>query len=299
MSKRVGIIGAGLMGLPMSVNWLGHGWQVIGFDIAPERTRLLSQAGVPIARDLAELVGFSDLIVLSLPSGRALDDVIADLAPHVNSSHVIVETSTLAVEDKERAARRLTETGGATLLDCPIIGGAVQAKAAALTVLASGDEAACRKAEPLWVATARQYRYVGPFGTASRLKFVVNHFVSTTTVLIAETMRFALRAGLDLALVDEVIRNSPAASGIWQARVPLMLAGVYDDPATKAADLAIPFKDTRIIADFITQHGAATPLFDAALDVYRVAQEQDRANQDAAALYEVFATLAVTEGATR
>lgn len=298
MSKRVGIIGAGLMGLPMSTNWLAHGWQVMGFDIAPERTRLLAQAGAIVARDVAELAAFADVIVLSLPSGRALDAVIADLAPHLGASHIVVETSTLSVDDKQRAARRLAETGGATMLDCPIIGGAVQAKAAALTVLASGDEAACRTTEPLWAATARQYRYVGPFGTASRLKFVVNHFVSTTTVLIAETMRFAQRAGLDPALVDEVIRNSPAASGIWLARVPLMLSGVYDDPATKAADLAIPFKDTRIIADFIAQHAAATPLFDAALDVYRVAQEQDRADQDAAALYEVFASFA-PQGATR
>lgn len=310
MTKRVGIIGAGLMGLPMSANWLAHGWQVMGFDVSPERMQLLKEAGAQPAGDLAELARFADLIVLSLPSGRALDDVMQRLAPLTTAAHTVIETSTLSVDDKDRAARLLMETGGATLLDCPIIGGAVQAKAGSLTVLASGDEPACRAVEPLWTATARQYRYVGAFGTASRLKFVVNHFVSTTTVLIAETMRFAQRAGLDLKLVDEVIRNSPAASGIWQARVPLMLSGVYDDPATKAADLAIPFKDTRIIAEFIADHGAATPLFDAARDVYRVAQEQDRANQDAAALYEVFASLTsfatpqgtaqgTTQGATR
>lgn len=299
MVMRVGIVGAGLMGLPMSVNWLKAGFDVMAFDVAPERRALLADAGVKVADSLAELADFAGLIVLSLPSPQALDDVIAQLATLTDRRHVIAETSTLAVEDKARAAGHLLAHGGATLLDCPIIGGAVQAKAAALTVLASGDESACRAAAPIFAATARQYRYVGAFGTASRVKFVVNHFVSTTTVLVAETMRFAERAGLDLALIDDIIRNSPAASGIWLARVPLMLCGVYDDPATKAADLAIPFKDTRIIAGFIEQHGAATPLFDAALDIYRVAQEQGRADQDAAALYEVFASLGLATGAAR
>lgn len=296
MSKRVGIIGAGLMGLPMSANWIAQGWEVIGYDVDPTRTTLLAEAGAVVARSFRELADFSDLIVVSLPSSASLDKVIAQLAEVTHAAHVVAETSTLAVADKERAANQLAAASGAILLDCPLIGGAVQAKRAMLTVLASGDEAACRKAEPLWEAISRQYRYVGPFGTASRLKFVVNHFVSTTTVLIAETMRFAQRTGLDLQLVDEVIRNSPASSGVWLARVPLMLSGVYDDPATKGADLAIPFKDTGIIADFIRQHGSPTPLFDAALEVYRVAQAQGRANQDAAALYEVFDSLTAESG---
>ncbi|QBR03649.1 NAD(P)-dependent oxidoreductase [Paraburkholderia pallida] len=291
MSKRVGIIGAGLMGLPMSINWLARGWELMGYDVAPSRTALLAEAGARVAKQIEELAQFSELIVLSLPSSAALDDVIATLASCTGARHIIAETSTLAVEDKERAAALLAASSGAKLLDCPIIGGAVQAKTGMLTILASGDEEACGTTESLWGDTARQYRYVGGFGTASRLKFVVNHFVSTTTVLIAETMHFAECAGLDLRLVNEIIGNSPASSGIWLARVPLMLSGVYDDPTTKAAELAIPFKDTRIIADFIEQHGAPTPLFHAALDIYRVAQEQNRANQDAAALFDVFDSL--------
>jgi L-threonate 2-dehydrogenase len=291
MSRRVGIIGAGLMGLPMSRNWISQGWNVIGFDVDPARCALLSEAGAIVAKDIAELAEFATTLVVSLPSSAALDTVIRELAWTTRRDHVIVETSTLAISDKERAAQNLADSSGAMLLDCPVIGGAVQARTAALTVLASGDEAACLALEPLFAATSRQYRYVGPFGTASRLKFVVNHLVGTTTVLIAETVQFAKRAGLDLNLVDDIIRNSPASSGVWQARVPLMLSGVYDDPATKATDLAVPFKDTRIIADFIAQHGAVTPLFDAALDIYRIAQEQGRARQDTAALFEVFDSL--------
>lgn len=296
MSRRVGIIGAGLMGLPMSSNWISQGWEVMGFDVDPARRALLAAAGAKVASDIAQVTDFAAFIVVSLPSSAALDTVVEELVRITHREHVIAETSTLAISEKERAAQQFANGSGATLLDCPLIGGAVQAKNATLTVLASGDEAACRVIEPLFAATSRQYRYVGSFGTASRLKFIINHLVGTSTVLIAETMQFAKRAGLDLVLVDDIVRNSPASSGIWQARVPLMLSGIYDDPETKAADLAIPFKDTRIIADFIAQHSAVTPLFDAALDIYRVAQEQDRAHQDAAALFEVFETLNAQHG---
>lgn len=291
MTGKVGIAGIGLMGLPMAGALMAKGWQVMGYDIDAGRLAALHEAGGIMAETLAELAAFSDYLILSLPSGAALANVVRELREVTHTSHVIIETSTLAVIDKQQAADELAATSGARMLDCPLIGGAVQAKEATLTALASGDEAAYSEIEPLLQAVSRQQRFVGEFGRASRLKFVVNHLVSTTTVLIAETMQFATHAGIDMQLIHDVISNSPAASGIWRARVPLMIAGVYDDPATKAADLAIPFKDTRIIADFIRDHGAVTPLFDAALPVYALAQQQDRANQDAAALYEVIGSM--------
>lgn len=296
MAGKVGIIGIGLMGLPMANSLLERGWQVKGYDIAPARRAALADIGGEVATRLAEVAAYSDHLILSLPSGAALHQVIDQLAAATHAPHVILETSTLSIDDKERAAATLNRSSGARLLDCPLIGGAVQAKEATLSALVSGDETAWREVEPVLQAISRQQRYVGAFGMSSRLKFVVNHLVSTTTVLIAETMQFATRAGIDMNLIHDVIGNSPAASGIWRARVPLMIAGVYDDPVTKAADLAIPFKDTRIIADYIASHRAVTPLFDAALKIYAVAEEQQRADQDAAALYEVFGSLATPEG---
>ncbi|MFM0155652.1 NAD(P)-dependent oxidoreductase [Paraburkholderia sediminicola] len=294
MTGKVGIVGIGLMGLPMANSLITRGWQVKGYDIDPARRAALQNIGGESAGNLADVAAFSDHLILSLPSGAALQQVIDQLCATTHARHVILETSTLAVDDKERAAAALSASSGARLLDCPLIGGAVQAKEATLSALVSGDEAAWHEIEPVLQALSRQQRYVGTFGMSSRLKFVVNHLVCTTTVLIAETMQFATRAGIDMNLIHEVISNSPASSGIWRARVPLMIAGVYDDPATKAADLAIPFKDTKIIADYIASHGAITPLFDAALKIYAVAQQQDRADQDAAALYEVFGSLSST-----
>jgi putative dehydrogenase len=294
MTGKVGIVGIGLMGLPMANSLITRGWQVKGYDIDPARRAALQNIGGESADNLADVAAFSDHLILSLPSGAALQQVVDQLCATTHARHVILETSTLAVDDKERAAAALSASGGARLLDCPLIGGAVQAKEATLSALVSGDEAAWLEIEPVLQALSRQQRYVGAFGMSSRLKFVVNHLVCTTTVLIAETMQFATRAGIDMNLIHDVISNSPASSGIWRARVPLMIAGVYDDPATKAADLAIPFKDTKIIADYIASHGAITPLFDAALKIYAVAQQQNRADQDAAALYEVFGSLSST-----
>jgi putative dehydrogenase len=294
MTGKVGIVGIGLMGLPMANSLITRGWRVKGYDIDPARRAALQNIGGESADNLADVAAFSDHLILSLPSGAALQQVVDQLCATTHARHVILETSTLAVDDKERAAAALSASGGARLLDCPLIGGAVQAKEATLSALVSGDEAAWLEIEPVLQALSRQQRYVGAFGMSSRLKFVVNHLVCTTTVLIAETMQFATRAGIDMNLIHDVISNSPASSGIWRARVPLMIAGVYDDPATKAADLAIPFKDTKIIADYIASHGAITPLFDAALKIYAVAQQQNRADQDAAALYEVFGSLSST-----
>jgi putative dehydrogenase len=292
MRSDVGIIGAGLMGLPIAQHWKSQGLNVIGFDVSHDRRMALNDAGLAVADSASEVADKANNIFLCLPSAEALGAVMAELGPKVGADHIIVETSTLAIADKERAAERLRLFSDAILLDCPIIGGAVQARTAKLSVLASGDEAAYRVISPLLDVIAAQHRYVGGFGQASRLKFVVNHYLSVCTVLIAETLRLAERAGLDLNQVDEVVRNSPASSPLWQARVPLMLSGVFDNPATQGGTLALPFKDTRIIASFISECGAATPMFDAALNVYRLAESQLRETQDIAALFDVIDTMA-------
>ena len=115
-AKAVGMIGLGIMGSAMSHNLLRAGFEVVGYDVLPQRRRDHQKAGGKIARSCREVAKSCDVIVTSLPSAQALLDVAADLAKSTRGGQIIVETSTLPISVKEEA-RKFVAKRGAILLD--------------------------------------------------------------------------------------------------------------------------------------------------------------------------------------
>ncbi len=295
---RIGLIGVGRMGSGIAGNLLAKGFALAVWDLDDSRVAALEESGAQRAADVAAVAGAASVLVTSLPSTAALDSTVEPLvrASARRSDGValtLLETSTLPLADKQRARAALA-TAGIEMLDCPLIGGAMQARQALLTVLASGDRAAFERCLPVLRAISAQQHYIGAFGESTKLKLIVNHLVGITNVLVAETLHLAALAGLDLAMVDHVIGSSPAGSGIWRARAPLMRDQAWDDPARQSAQMNIPLKDNALIADFIAPFGAATPLFDAVLPIYEQARREGRQAQDPAALLATLAALRAT-----
>ena len=119
--RRVGVIGLGIMGSAMSANLVKAGFEVRGFDIVPARRAALKRAG---GKPVSSLSGLkSDVVITSLPSAEALHAVAAQL----KHKCIVVETSTLPIEEKVKA-RDALKRKGITLLDCPLSGTGAQAR---------------------------------------------------------------------------------------------------------------------------------------------------------------------------
>ena len=154
MKPVVGVIGLGIMGGAMAEALLAAGYRVCGYDIRPQpRQRLKRAGGRPLA-SAAAVARSADLVIVSLATVRALDAVAAELANAALTTKtaarrsVVIETSTLPIADKERAAKLLAKAGMRTL-DCPISGTAVRMKEGAWTIFVSGDAASARKAREI------------------------------------------------------------------------------------------------------------------------------------------------------
>ncbi|HXH24889.1 MAG TPA: NAD-binding protein [Vicinamibacterales bacterium] len=131
---------------------------------------------------------------------------------------------------------------------------------------------------------ARAHYFVGPFGAASRMKFVANLLVAIHNVAAAEALVLARKAGLDPRLVLKAIRDGAGSSRMFELRGPMMAARRYRPPAMK---LDVWRKDMAIIEAFARELGAATPLFSACVPVYAAAVEMGFRQEDTAAVHAV------------
>jgi 3-hydroxyisobutyrate dehydrogenase-like beta-hydroxyacid dehydrogenase len=296
MQSAVGMIGLGIMGSAMAGNLLKAEFRVVGYDVLPAPRKALAAQGGVAAGSAAGVAKRVEIAITSLPSVAALEAVAADLAAAPRRELLVVETSTLPLDAKERARRTLARAG-VTLLDCPLSGTGAQARTRDLAVYASGPRAACRRAIPVFEGFARAHYYIGAFGDGSRMKYVANLLVAIHNVAAAEAMTLAIKAGLDPAQVLKVIGDGAGASRMFQVRGPMMVANDYSEATMK---VAVWQKDMHVIGEFATGLECPTPLFAACAPVYNAAMAAGHALEDTASVCAVLERLAgVTRPAPR
>ena len=291
MTSRVGVIGLGIMGGAMARNLLADGVEVAGFDPAEAAASVFQDAGGSLYASPSEVGRAADLVLVSVASSGALAMVVtgADgLQAASRPGLVVIEASTLPLSDKESARDALAEKG-AVMIDCPISGTGAQAAARDLVFLASGDADSVAAARPLLERLGRSVKEVGPFGAGSKVKYVANLLVSIYNVATAEAMVLAARAGLDPAMVFDVLYDSAATSRIFQLRAPFMVEGVYEPPTAKVSMFV---KDLDIIGSFANSLSCPTPLLAAIRPIYAAAIAQGMADLDGAAVHAVLEQMA-------
>ena len=261
------------MGGPIAKNLAKAGFAVQGYDVIAKLRNVDAIAEID-----------APVVLTSLPSAQALHDVAAELSHRC----IVVETSTLPIEEKTRA-RDVLQRKGIVLLDCPLSGTGAQARVKDLVVYVSGDKAAFSKVVPYLKGFSRGHFYVGEFGNGSKMKFVANLMVAIHNVSAAEAFVLGMKAGLAPKDIFDVQANSAGTSRMFQVRGPMMVKGNYDDATMKQE---LWQKDMKIIGEFARQLGVATPLFDASGEVYKAAMAQGYALKDTAAVCAVMEKLA-------
>jgi L-threonate 2-dehydrogenase len=277
MSETVGVIGLGIMGSAMSANLVKAGFELRGYDIVASRRAALRRAGGKPVSSVSNLN--AEVMITSLPSAEALHAVSAQL----KRKCVVVETSTLPIEEKLKA-RDALKRKGITLLDCPLSGTGAQAKSGDLVVFASGERKAYEKARSVFPGFSRAHHYLGEFGNGSKMKYVANLMVAIHNVSAAEAFVLGMKAGLAPKLIYDVQANGAGTSRMFQVRGPMMVAGRYREVTMKNE---VWQKDMKIIGEFAAKLGVPTPLFNASAAVYSAAMALGYAGEDTGAVCAV------------
>ena len=290
MKPVVGVIGLGIMGGAMAEALLAAGYKVCGFDLKPEACKRLKRAGGKPLASGAAVARSCEVLIVSLATVRALDAAIAEVAAaRPAGKPLVIETSTLPIVDKERAAKLLAKAGMQTL-DCPISGTAVRMKEGSWTIFVSGTRTAARKAKDVLGVFTKNAPYVGAFGNGMRMKFIANHMVAIYNVAIGETMTFARKMGLDAQQVWDLFAASPViGNGVFKLRGKFMVDRKYL-PATMKVE--VWQKDMQVIGDMAKSVDCPTPLFSACGPIFNAAMAQGLSQHDTASVCEVLDAMA-------
>jgi L-threonate 2-dehydrogenase len=289
--QPVGIVGLGIMGGAYARHLRAARFAVLGYDIAKARLAMLRKLGGTTADSPLAVTASATVVITSLPSVQAFESAMFakdGIAAGARDGTIVIEASTLPLEAKESARKRLAKRG-ATLLDCPISGTGAQAAVKDIIVYASGDRKACAHCEAIFAGFARQTHYCGAFGMGSKLKYIANLLVTIHNLSTAEAYVLAERAGVDAGLMYRVIKDGAGGSRMFAVRGPLM-AGRRYQPATMK--LEVYQKDIKIIKAFAASLHSPTPLFTLSTRYYELAMESGYAQHDTAAIHAVLRGMA-------
>ena len=284
----IGVIGLGIMGGAFAKNLAAAGWRVVGYDISAARRRETQRAGVMIAKNAADVAAQVPTILTSLPHPRALMETARKIAAAKLPSKVLVEMSTFAIADKEKAARILRK-GGHVTLDTPVSGTGSQAAERDLVFYASGERRIIKRMRPMFEAFGRHVYDVGAFGNGSKMKYVANLLVAINNVASAEAMVLGMKAGLPPRLIYDLIKAGAGNSRVFELRAPMMVKGRYKDVTMK---IDVWDKDMRVIGDYARKIKVPTPMFNASKPIYVKAQKSGLGAQDTAAVCAVLEKMA-------
>ena len=148
----------------------------------------------------------------------------------------------------------------------------------------AGDAEACKAIEPVVKSFAEICMYFGPFGAASKIKFVNNLLVTINTAAIGEAVSLALKAGLDPEMMIKAISAGSGGSVLFPIRAPRMVQKNFIPPQGTFEMLSHYFD---YIDDMADSSGAATPLFDLASGLYQRGIKRGLGDHDVAAVIEV------------
>ena len=284
----IGVIGLGIMGGAFAKNLAAAGWRVVGYDISAARRREAQRAGVMIAKNAADVAAQVPTILTSLPHPRALMETARKIAAAKLPSKVLVEMSTFAIADKEKAARILRK-GGHVTLDTPVSGTGSQAAERDLVFYASGERRIIKRLRPMFEAFGRHVYDVGAFGNGSKMKYVANLLVAINNVASAEAMVLGMKAGLSARVIYDLIKAGAGNSRVFELRAPMMVKGKYKDVTMK---IDVWEKDMRVIGDYARKIKVPTPMFNASKPIYVKAQNSGLGAQDTAAVCAVLEKMA-------
>ena len=281
MNDRIGFIGLGRMGLPMSCNLLRAGYPLTVHNRSQGKVRQIADAGATAAASAAEVVAGSVIVLACLPDVATCEQVLLEeTLPHARPGQIIVDHSTVGVSTS-RACAAAAAARGAMFLDAPISGGTERAADGTLTIMVGGPAAACQRAQPVFDAMGAVVRYVGPTGAGAAAKLVNQLLVGIHKVAAAEAMLLAAKSGADPALVFELVNSGWGQSFILGRNAPAMLDRDFEGVRTQ---LRVFLKDLGLIRELAQDLDTPIPAGDLAHRLFQEAVAQGLGDLDGAAI---------------
>jgi 2-hydroxy-3-oxopropionate reductase len=222
--QKLGFIGLGIMGAPMALHLIKAGHQLF----VHTRSKLHPEIAASSATQCTSAKGVAeraDVIFTMLPDTPDVEAVLFGkdgIASGLGRGKTVVDMSSISPIETKAFARRINELG-CDYLDAPVSGGEVGAKAASLTIMVGGPEAAFARIKPLFELMGKNITLVGGNGDGQTTKVANQIIVALNIAAVGEALVFAAKAGADPAKVRQALMGGFASSRILEVHGERMI----------------------------------------------------------------------------
>jgi 2-hydroxy-3-oxopropionate reductase len=298
MSKpKIGFVGLGIMGKPMSKHLLNAGYSLIVHDIVRESVKEVVAAGAKEAFSPKEVAERSEVIITMLPDSPDVQAValgVNGLIEGVSEGDVHIDMSTIAPGVAIEVAEALGKKG-VRCLDAPVSGGDVGAINATLSIMVGGPKDLFDQMLPILEVMGKTVTLCGPNGAGQTVKACNQIQVALNIIGMSEAFVLGAKAGVDPAIIYQVLSGGYAQSRVHDARGPRMIKGDFA-PGFKAR---FHFKDLNIIMKTGNDYGVPLPVTSLVHELFAAMIAAGRGELDHSGIITVLEDLAGVEARTK
>lgn len=284
----IAFLGLGNMGGPMAANLVSAGHTVHGFDPVTALKEAAEAKGATVFDTAADAVADADVVITSLPNGDIVKSVYAEVVPAAASGALLIDTSTISVDDARTVNTQATGRGLAQI-DAPVSGGIKGATAGTLAFMVGGDESAFERAKPVLDPMAGKMIHCGASGAGQAAKLCNNMVLAVQQIAIGEAFVLAEKLGLPAQSLFDVITG--ATGNCWAVHTNCPVPGpVPTSPANNdfkpGFATALMNKDLGLAMAAVQSSGSSAPLGSHAAEIY-AEFAAEHADKDFSAIIEM------------
>ncbi len=227
---KIGFIGLGIMGKPMSKNLLKKGYELVVMDVNKAAVKELAAAGAAVADSPKAVAEQVDVVITMLPNSPHVKAVVLGengVIEGAKPGTIVIDNSSIAPLAAREVAVALAKKG-IEMLDAPVSGGEPKAIDGTISVMVGGKKEVFDKCYDLMMAMAGSVVYTGDIGAGNITKLANQIIVALNIAAMSEALVLATKAGVEPDLVYQAIRGGLAGSTVLDAKAPLVMDRKFD-----------------------------------------------------------------------
>ncbi|HLR63038.1 MAG TPA: 2-hydroxy-3-oxopropionate reductase [Lentibacillus sp.] len=287
---KIGFIGLGIMGKPMSKNLIRAGYDLVISSSNPETNREMEDHGAEVIDTYVDVAAKADVIITMLPNSPEVKEVIlteGGLIQGAKPGSVIIDMSSIAPIASQEIGKALKERD-IGFLDAPVSGGEPKAIDGTISVMAGGDQATFETCLPIMEAMAASVVRTGDVGSGNSTKLANQIIVALNIAAVSEALVLTKKMGVDNELVYNAIRGGLAGSTALDAKAPKMLEGNFD-PGFK---IDLHLKDLNNVMETSDDIDVPLPLTASIRETLKALTVEGNGEDDHAAIVKYYEQLA-------
>lgn len=282
---KTGFIGTGAMGRPMILNLLAAGHEVAFYARRPEAAAPLAQAGAVACSSPAEVARNAEIVFTIVTTGEDVENLCFGangLMEGFAPGSVLVDMSTIPPDTARSLAARLKQKGVA-MLDAPVSGGEVGARAGTLAIMVGGDAEVLERVRPLFLAMGKTVVHIGGSGAGQVAKACNQMIMVAAIEACAEAFALAEKSGVDTAKVLAALSGGSAGSRV----LDVMGARMVRRDFQAGIEARLHHKDFRIVLNEAHTLGVPLPIAAQVWQQLNALMAQGLAKEDTSCLLKV------------